>query len=239
MTSESAAGNDAFDRAAMVIKFSTEPDEIYFIECSKETGVAVKSFSQMKHTINQLYKKIVFRHIEWSRPESALEILMQFVDDTQGCQYDAPIGKLLRKTNSPTAGSGDGKSKGRLGSLFSRGDSDTASTRDSVASDSSGKKSRFGSLFGRGSVAQEDARMSIPVGANILSNNGKPRLVQPGRTFFSSELVIKALKCVGLIQTDEAASNWLPSDLAEAKNKINLVPGAKLGHEQLLILDNM
>ena len=148
----------------MVIKFSTEPDEIFFIECSKETGVAVKSFSQMKHSIAHLYNKMVLRHIEWSRPESALQILTQFVNETEDCHYDASMGKLLRKQKTVLVNS---EPEERFSVL----------NRDEVAA-----------------TTLENIRFNTEV-----VGVDKPRLVQKGKGFFSSELVIKALKCVGLI----------------------------------------
>ena len=59
----------------------------------------------------------------------------------------------------------------------------------------------------------------------------KVRLIEEGRAFFCSELVMKALKCVGLIQSNEACTNWLPADLTSVKNRLNLVEGATLGPE--------
>ena len=51
----------------------------------------------------------------------------------------------------------------------------------------------------------------------LLSNI---KLIEDGRGFHSSELVIKAFKCVGLIESNLSSSNWLPADLTEAKNKL-------------------
>ena len=59
--------------------------------------------------------------------------------------------------------------------------------------------------------------------ANLAASedeNGKARLTEEGRGYVCSELVIKAYKCVGLMQSDEASSNWLPADLASDKNKM-------------------
>ena len=66
----------------------------------------------------------------------------------------------------------------------------------------------------------------------LLSNI---RLIEDGRGFHSSELVIKAFKCAGLIESDLSSSSWLPADLTEAKNKLHFTQGAVLGPEQLLI----
>ena len=59
----------------MVLKFGSDPDEIFFIEATSNQGVALKRFSSMKYTIGSFYKKIVLRHLEWDRPDSSLDVL--------------------------------------------------------------------------------------------------------------------------------------------------------------------
>lgn len=76
--------------------------------------------------------------------------------------------------------------------------------------------------------------------ADPNSNEAQAKLIEEGRAFFCSELVVKAFKTCGIMQqTDEACSNFLPGDLSSAKNKINLVPGASLGTEKLILTDTM
>ena len=66
------------------------------------------------------------------------------------------------------------------------------------------------------------------------------KLVEEGRAFFCSELVVKAFKCCGILQeTDAACSNFLPGDLVSGKNSLNLVDGASLGNEQLIFTETM
>lgn len=65
-------------------------------------------------------------------------------------------------------------------------------------------------------------------------------LIEDGRAFFCSELVMKAYKVCGILQqTNDSCSNWLPGDLASDKNKINLVDNVSLGPEQLIITNTM
>ena len=67
-----------------------------------------------------------------------------------------------------------------------------------------------------------------------------PPLIEDGRAFFCSELVIHAYKLCGIMQqTNEASSNFLPGDLSEAKQRFNLVEGAKLGPERLIFTETM
>lgn len=71
------------------------------------------------------------------------------------------------------------------------------------------------------------------------SEEAKVKLVEDGRAFFCSELVVKAFKCVGLVQSDQACSNFLPGDLSSTANKLPLIDGATLGKEQLILTETM
>ena len=72
------------------------------------------------------------------------------------------------------------------------------------------------------------------------STIGKAKLIEDGRAFFCSELVAKAYKVCGIMrQTNEACTNFLPGDLSSAKNRFNLVDGATLDNEQLILTDTM
>ena len=86
---------------------------------------------------------------------------------------------------------------------------------------------------------EEQKQMAASSAADEDANKEKVRLIEEGRGFFCSELGIKAYKLVGLIQSDEACSNWLPGDMTEAKNKMNLCTGASLGPEELFLTETM
>ena len=68
----------------MVLKFGSEPQEVFFIEATGNIGVGLKRFSAMKHAMGNFYKKIVLRHLEWDRPDESLEMLEKFVNEVQG-----------------------------------------------------------------------------------------------------------------------------------------------------------
>ena len=66
------------------------------------------------------------------------------------------------------------------------------------------------------------------------------KLIEDGRALFCSELVVKAYKTCGILkQTDEACSNFLPADLSTAKDRLDLVDGARLGPEKLILTRTM
>ena len=86
-----------YDHAAMVLKFGAEPQEVFFMEATGNIGVGLKRFSGMKQALGSFYKKIVIRHLEWERPDGALEKLEQFVNEVQGAQYQFKISQLAKR----------------------------------------------------------------------------------------------------------------------------------------------
>lgn len=165
----------------MVLKFGSEPDEVFFVEATSNMGVALKRYSGMKHTIGDFYKKIVIRHLDWERPDSSLDVLEQFIDEVNGLKYKFSLNQLKR--------------------------------RQTVNLDM---------VPGAVANANEDPN----------SNEAKAKMIEDGRAFFCSELVAKAYKCCGIMKrTNEACSNFLPGDMASAKNKLDLVNGASLAPE--------
>ena len=51
----------------------------------------------MKHTIGNFYKKIVLRHIEWDRPDQALDLLEAFIEQVQGNAYSFRLAQLRKR----------------------------------------------------------------------------------------------------------------------------------------------
>ena len=83
----------------MVLKFGSEPNEVFFLEATGNAGVTLKRFSGMRHVIGSFYKKVVLRHLDWERPDEALDTLEQFLGEVQGNQYKFSLRKL-RKRNT-------------------------------------------------------------------------------------------------------------------------------------------
>ena len=73
--------NSEYDHAAMVLKFGSEPQEVFFIEATGNIGVGLKRFSGMKYALGNFYRKVVLRHLEWERPDYSLELLEKFVNE--------------------------------------------------------------------------------------------------------------------------------------------------------------
>ena len=70
------------DHAALVLKFDSEPNEVYLIEATANLGVQLKKWSQIKHNLGSFYEKIALRHLEWERPDSSIDLLEQFINET-------------------------------------------------------------------------------------------------------------------------------------------------------------
>ena len=92
-----------FDHAAMVLKFGSEPDDVFFMEATSNQGVSLKRYSGMKFTIGSFYSKIVLRHLEWERPEMSLDVLERFIEQAQGRDYNFSL-SMLRKRQTVNLG---------------------------------------------------------------------------------------------------------------------------------------
>ena len=68
-----------FDHAALIIKFASEPDDVFFLEATSNMGVMLKHFGGMKHTMGNFYSKIAIRKLDWDRENDCLNIVEQFL----------------------------------------------------------------------------------------------------------------------------------------------------------------
>ena len=71
-----------------MLKFGSEPNDVFFMEATSNQGVTLKRFSGMKFTIGSFYSKIVLRHLDWSRPERSLDVLEDFLEEVQEHGYN-------------------------------------------------------------------------------------------------------------------------------------------------------
>ena len=88
--------NSEFDHAAMGVKYSSEPWDVYYIEATSNNGVSFIRWSGIKHAIGTFYDKVVLRHLDWERTDESLELLEKFVDQVEGRDYDFALGSLSR-----------------------------------------------------------------------------------------------------------------------------------------------
>jgi hypothetical protein len=83
----------------MVLKFGSEPNEVFFMESTSNQGVSLKRFSGMKYTIGTFYKKICIRHLDWERPDESLDLLEKFLNEVKGSKYLFSL-RYLSKRNT-------------------------------------------------------------------------------------------------------------------------------------------
>ena len=107
-----------FDHVAMVLKFETDPDEIYLVEATGNSGVSLNRWLFLKDHIGQdkFYQKVVFRHINFDRGDKMVNNLERFLSEAVGCRYGMGANKLLKQKTikiKPTKQMpiGDGHSK--------------------------------------------------------------------------------------------------------------------------------
>ena len=81
------ATRSEWDHVAMVIKMSSEPDEVFFYEATGGTGVHMSRFSEKKIFIGNYYSKCVMRRLTWPDKDENLPKLLDFCKQTQGNQY--------------------------------------------------------------------------------------------------------------------------------------------------------
>ena len=88
--------NSEFDHAAMIIKFATEPEEVFLIEATSNDGIIIKRFRGIKRSIGRMYEKVVLRHLEWVRTDESLRNLEKFVKEVRGREYNFTF-DMIRK----------------------------------------------------------------------------------------------------------------------------------------------
>ena len=80
----------------MVIKFGSEPNDVFIIEATGNNGVCIRSFSRIMHHVGGFYTKVALRHLEWERPDASLDILEQFLEEVNGRDYNLSMDMLRR-----------------------------------------------------------------------------------------------------------------------------------------------
>ena len=70
----------------MVIKYGCNPKEVWLLESSSQSGVAITKWSDIKHAVGTDLT-VAHRHLVWNRPASSLQIIEQFIKETEGAKY--------------------------------------------------------------------------------------------------------------------------------------------------------
>jgi len=120
----------------MVLKFGSEPEDVFMIEATSNLGVSIRNFARIKPHIGTFYTKVAIRHLDWERPDASLDILEQFLEEVNGREYNMSMDMLNKKNTRNLA--------------------------------------------------------NMPMAAE--NDEGRAKLLEDGRAFFCSELVVKAWK---------------------------------------------
>ena len=87
--------NSHFDHVAMVLKFETDPDEVYFVEATSNKGVSIARWSMIRRFVGDFYEQIVLRHLEAERTDTMIDKLEVFLKEAVGNRYGISTSKLL------------------------------------------------------------------------------------------------------------------------------------------------
>lgn len=87
-----------FDHVAMLLKFETDPDEVYLVEATGNQGVALNRWAYLRDHVGKgkFYDKVVFRHINFDRGDTMVDNLEKFLSQAVGHKYGLNANKLTR-----------------------------------------------------------------------------------------------------------------------------------------------
>lgn len=88
-----------FDHVAMILKFESDPGEIYMVEATGNMGVALNKWSLLKMHVGpkKFYKKLVFRHVNFDRNDKMFENLDKFLAEAIGLSYGLSANSIFRR----------------------------------------------------------------------------------------------------------------------------------------------
>lgn len=87
-----------FDHVAMLLKFATDPEEVYLVEATGNQGVALNRWAYLREHIGKgkFYDKVVLRHINFDRGDTMVDNLEKFLSQAVGAKYGLSANKLTR-----------------------------------------------------------------------------------------------------------------------------------------------
>ena len=83
----------------MVLKFETDPDEVYLVEATGNLGVSLNKWVYLKEHVGEgkFYKKMVMRHVNFDRGDEMVDNLEKLLSEAVGKKYSLK-GLLKQKT---------------------------------------------------------------------------------------------------------------------------------------------
>ena len=88
-----------FDHVAMILRFESDDDDVFFVEASGNYGVAINKWSVIRQHIGQskFYERLVYRHVEFDRDEQMVVNLEKFLKEAIGLKYGLNVKKIMRR----------------------------------------------------------------------------------------------------------------------------------------------
>ena len=196
----------------MCLKFDSEQNEIFLLECTSNLGVHLKRFSNMKQHIGNFYQKIALRHLDFERSEENLEQLEKFITDSLGKEYTFSVNQL-RSRQTMIMGS-----RSREMTQQIKASENTIETEPEF----------------------ENPLMQSMNPGSFSTKLQRELVVEEERKFFCSELIAKAFKVCKIMEDNgEACSNYLPSNFSSKKFTLPLLKHIKLDSEKTLCFGQM
>jgi sulfatase maturation enzyme AslB (radical SAM superfamily) len=90
----------------MILKFESDPDEVYFVESTSNRGVSITRWSTVRQYLGDFYESVVLRQLEADRNEHMIARLEIFLKEAVGNKYGMSTSKLLfhRESIKPKKG---------------------------------------------------------------------------------------------------------------------------------------
>lgn len=79
----------------MVLKFETDPDEVYYLDATSNRGVSICKWSIIRAYVGEFYEKVVLRHLEIERGDEMISKLEILLKESVGNKYGLSASKLL------------------------------------------------------------------------------------------------------------------------------------------------
>lgn len=86
----------------MILKFESDPNEVYLVEATGNYGVSLNRWSLLQEHIGpgKFYKKLIYRHVNFDRGDKMVDNLERFLSEAVGQSYGLG-GILKQKTMRP------------------------------------------------------------------------------------------------------------------------------------------
>ena len=66
---------------------NSEPDEVFLLEATANSGVTLSRFSEKKQFVGNFFRKMVLRSLNWNDRDKHVAQLIQFCQETDGAGY--------------------------------------------------------------------------------------------------------------------------------------------------------